>query len=122
MKNLFIKTIFFYVMNFSYKNNLYGHKTTSSSHISFEKKTPRKTFLGSSDLRTKIFVWCLSSTFPTTCRRSSQILEFFRMDKPRFDQLVEKIRPVIEKCSNRECISVEESLSITLRFLATGMV
>ena len=47
---------------------------------------------------------------------------FFRMDRFAFNELVDRIRPWIEKSNTsfRNAIPIEERLAITLRFLATG--
>jgi len=47
---------------------------------------------------------------------------FLRMDKIDFEELLEKVTPVIQRQDTwmREAISASERLSITLRFLATG--
>jgi len=47
---------------------------------------------------------------------------FLRMDKIDFEELFEKVTPVIQRQDTwmREAISAYERLSITLRFLATG--
>lgn len=48
---------------------------------------------------------------------------FFRMDFPTFEELLDKVSPLIAKQDTvmREAIPSEERLAITLRFLATGM-
>lgn len=47
---------------------------------------------------------------------------YLRMDEARYIQLLEKVRPLLEKQDTkfRKAISVHEKLSATLRFLATG--
>ena len=44
------------------------------------------------------------------------------MDRAAFNELVDRIRPWIEKSNTnfRNAIPIEERLAITLRFLATG--
>ena len=45
-----------------------------------------------------------------------------RIDTTLFDELSEKVRPVIEKKNTnmRDAISAHETLCVTLRFLASG--
>ena len=50
-------------------------------------------------------------------------LSFLKMDKIDFEELLEKVTPVIQRFQDtwmREAISASERLSITRRFLATG--
>jgi len=49
---------------------------------------------------------------------------FLRMDKESFDILLGKVAPYIERQTTcmRECISPEERLAVTLRYLATGTI
>jgi hypothetical protein len=47
---------------------------------------------------------------------------WMRMDQATFHQLLEKVRPYIAKSNTnmRDCISAEDRLAVTLRYLATG--
>ena len=47
---------------------------------------------------------------------------YVRMDYTSFLELVEMIRPAVQRVDTilRKCVSVEERLAVTLRFLATG--
>ena len=51
------------------------------------------------------------------------IKNFLRMEVPQFEELLEKVAPVIRKTDThlRECISPSERLAITLRYMASGM-
>ena len=53
---------------------------------------------------------------------SAEYRSMFRMDKATFEELLNMVRSHIEKKDTtfRECITAEERLQVTLRFLATG--
>nr|CAH7735675.1 unnamed protein product [Callosobruchus chinensis] len=60
--------------------------------------------------------------FPKLLEQQNKFFEYFRMQTDTFRYILSGIRPYIEKHSNfRKCISPEERLSVTLRFLSTGM-
>nr|CAH7740880.1 unnamed protein product [Callosobruchus chinensis] len=60
--------------------------------------------------------------FPKLLEQENKFFEYFRMQTDTFRYILSGIRPYIEKHSNfRKCISPEERLSVTLRFLSTGM-
>ncbi|CAH1982438.1 unnamed protein product [Acanthoscelides obtectus] len=60
--------------------------------------------------------------FPRLLEQENKCFEYFSMQIDTFWYILNGIRPYIEKQSNfRKCISPEERLSATLRFISTGM-
>ncbi|CAH1991604.1 unnamed protein product [Acanthoscelides obtectus] len=60
--------------------------------------------------------------FPRLLEQENKCFEYFSIQIDTFWYILNGIRPYIEKQSNfRKCISPEERLSATLRFISTGM-
>ncbi|XP_059147843.1 uncharacterized protein LOC131953030 [Physella acuta] len=60
--------------------------------------------------------------FPKLLEQPQKFYEYFRMNRDTFEYILNNIRPYIEKQSSfRKCISPEERLAVTLRYLSTGL-
>ncbi|KAM4045426.1 uncharacterized protein ACNLHF_009259 [Anomaloglossus baeobatrachus] len=62
------------------------------------------------------------SLYPDLCNHPDKFMDYCRMSKPTFDEMLQRVQSFITKQDTklRRAISAEQRLMLTLRFLATG--